>query len=218
MTASALYLRVLIALVAVLLVSAAKHTHQITGKVVSIADGDSLTVLDETKTQHKIRLEGIDAPESGQAFGTKAKEALAEKVFEKNVVIEWAETDKYGRVLGDIYIDDRLINLEMVEDGWAWHFKKYSKSKDLAEAETKAKAAARGLWADKSPVAPWDFRHPTFDSTSDSDPKTTTVYVTEGGTKYHNDGCRHLAKSKIAKTLEDAKKGYSPCSVCNAPK
>src|SRR5258708_5481819 len=87
--------------------------HELTGKVVHIADGDTLTVLDNDKVQYKIRLHGIDAPEKGQAFGTKAKEALAEKVHEKTVRVVWKEKDQYGRVVGDVYLGDRNINIEM---------------------------------------------------------------------------------------------------------
>lgn len=90
------------------------------GKVVGIADGDTFTVLLD-KTQHRIRLNGIDSPETGQAFGTKAKQALADKVFGKEVKVVWTERDKYKRILGDIYLDDRWINKEMVGEGFAWH-------------------------------------------------------------------------------------------------
>ena len=134
------------------------HADEIKGKVVSIADGDTVTVLDAEKVQHKIRLHGIDAPEKSQAFGTKSKERLSEKIGEKEVVVKWKEKDRYGRVLGEIYLGDRHINLEMVQDGLAWHYKQYSKSKELAQAEVEARNAKTGLWADKSPVPPWEFR------------------------------------------------------------
>ena len=91
-----------------------------TGKVVSIADGDTVTVLVD-KTQHRIRLVGIDAPESGQAFGNKAQMALGDKVFGKDVKVEWMERDRYKRILGTIYLDGRWINKEMMAEGWAWH-------------------------------------------------------------------------------------------------
>lgn len=216
----------------VLALLGAKHTHQIVGKVVGVADGDTITVFDESKMQHKIRLDGIDAPESHQAFGTKAKQALSGKVFDKNVTVKWAEKDKYGRVLGDVYVGDHFINQELVDDGWAWHFKKYSTSAELADSEVRARKASLGLWADKSPVAPWDFRHPTVPANSSppaeaqSPPKVTiekaapeevTVYVTKSGSKYHLATCKHLSKSKISKTLEDAKKRFSACSVCKPP-
>lgn len=143
---------------ALVLCSAIASGEELRGRVVKIADGDTLTILDANKVQHKVRLDGIDAPESKQAFGTRSKEHLGEKVFEKDVLIEWEETDRYKRIIGVVYLGDRNINLEMVEDGFAWHFKRYSKSKELADAEVEAREAKRGLWADPAPIPPWDFR------------------------------------------------------------
>lgn len=134
------------------------HAEELRGKVVSIADGDTITVLDASKVQHKIRLQGIDAPEKKQAFGTKSKEMLSEKIGEKEVVVTWKEKDRYGRILGDVMLGNRHINLEMVQDGMAWHYKQYSKSKELASAEDEARRQKMGLWADKSAESPWDFR------------------------------------------------------------
>src|SRR5580704_3204074 len=101
---------------------AAKPHYTLTGKVVAIADGDTLTVLDESKTQHKIRLAGIDAPEKGQAFGNKARENLAAKVFRQTVRIEVIDVDRYRREVGRIFLADRFINMEMVSDGFAWRY------------------------------------------------------------------------------------------------
>ena len=131
---------------------------ELRGKVVSIADGDTITVLDADKVQHRIRLEGIDAPEKKQAFGTKSKERMTEKVAGQEVVVQWTKKDQYGRILGDVRLGKRHINLEMVQDGLAWHFKQYSKSKELAEAEEAARKAKKGLWLDKEPTPPWEFR------------------------------------------------------------
>lgn len=131
---------------------------ELRGKVVKITDGDTLTVLDTEKVQHKIRLEGIDAPESKQAFGTRSKQALGEKVADKEVLVVWEEKDRYGRMLGDVYLEGRPINREMVEEGMAWHFKRYSQSKELADVETDARKAKRGLWSEKNPIPPWEFR------------------------------------------------------------
>lgn len=133
--------------------------HELTGKVVHIADGDTLTVLDADKVQHKIRLYGIDAPEKAQAFGTKAKEALGEKVHEKTVRVVWKEHDRYGRIVGDVYLRDRNINLELVQNGFAWWYRQYAKdSKALEKAEAEARKERRGLWHDKNPEPPWEFR------------------------------------------------------------
>jgi micrococcal nuclease len=134
------------------------HADEIRGKVVKIADGDTITVLDADKVQHKIRLEGIDAPESKQAFGTKSKQKMSDFVGEKEVVVTWSKKDRYGRILGDVHLGNRHINLEMVQDGLAWHYKEYSKSRELAEAEDLARTGKKGLWADKVPIPPWEFR------------------------------------------------------------
>ena len=142
----------------VLVITASLHADELRGKVVSIADGDTITVLDAAKVQHKIRLQGIDAPEKKQAFGTKSKERMSEKVGGEEVVVQWKEKDRYGRILGEVMVGKRHINLEMVQDGMAWHYTTYSKSKDLAKAEDEARKAKKGLWADKEPVPPWEYR------------------------------------------------------------
>ncbi len=142
----------------VLVITASLHADELRGKVVSIADGDTITVLDAEKVQHKIRLQGIDAPEKKQAFGTKSKERMSEKVGGEEVVVQWKEKDRYGRIIGEVMIGSRHINLEMVQDGMAWHYKQYSKSKELAEAEDLARKEKKGLWVDKEPVPPWEFR------------------------------------------------------------
>ena len=142
---------------------------EFTGKVVHIADGDTLTVLDADNVQHKIRLHGIDAPEKSQAFGTKAKEALAGKVHEKTVRIVWKEKDRYGRIVGDVHLGDRNINIEMVHDGYAWWYRTYApKSKTLEQAEAEAKKEKRGLWHDKDPEPPWEFRRKERENKKDS--------------------------------------------------
>lgn len=136
----------------------ALQADELRGKVVSIADGDTITVLDADKVQHRIRLEGIDAPEKKQAFGTKSKERMTEKVAGEEVIVQWTKKDQYGRILGDVRLGKRHINLEMVQDGLAWHYKQYSKSKELADAEDAARKAKKGIWSEKEPMPPWEFR------------------------------------------------------------
>ncbi len=79
-------------------------------------------------------------------------------IGKSDVVVKWDKKDRYGRVLGDVHRGDHHINLEMVKEGMAWHYKQHSKSKELAEAEDEARRAKKGLWADKSPEPPWEFR------------------------------------------------------------
>lgn len=137
---------------------AADRPNVLEGKVIRIADGDTLTVLDAANVQHKIRLKGIDAPESSQAFGTRSRQALADRVFEKTIRVELTERDRYKRIPGKVYLNVRWINLEMVQEGWAWHYKRYSDDKRLAAAADEARKAKRGLWRDANPIPPWDFR------------------------------------------------------------
>jgi endonuclease YncB( thermonuclease family) len=131
----------------------------LTGKVIGVHDGDTIILLDEHNRQHKIRLASIDAPEKNQAFGQRAREALSHKIFQKQLRITWREYDKYGRTIGDLYLDDRWINKEMVQEGWAWHYTKYSDSKELADAETTARKSRSGLWEKSDAEPPWEFRH-----------------------------------------------------------
>ena len=130
----------------------------ITGKVVGVHDGDSLTLYSGPGLQLKIRLDGIDAPELKQAFGAAAKRRLSDLVFGKQILVEVKGKDRYGRTLGIVRSESRNVNLEMVRSGFAWHFVRYSGDIRLAEAEKRARSARIGLWAALSAVSPWDFR------------------------------------------------------------
>jgi endonuclease YncB( thermonuclease family) len=128
------------------------------GKVVSITDGDTVTVYTGQGKPIKLRLEGIDAPESKQDFGDASKRHLSGLVFSKNVVIHSTGKDRYGRTLGVLHVSDKNVNAMMIRDGFAWHYKQYSSDPELADAEQSARAARRGLWSMANPVAPWEFR------------------------------------------------------------
>ena len=129
-----------------------------------VADGDTITVLDADKVQHKIRLTGIDAPEKKQAFGTCSKQSLSDMVYNKTVTVETVKRDRYGRELGKVLADGKDVNLEQIRAGMAWHYKAYQRDQSAAdrqayaEAENEAKAARRGLWDDPEPVPPWEWR------------------------------------------------------------
>ena len=132
---------------------------EIRGKVVAITDGDTIKVLDDLdKGVLKIRLNKIDAPEKNQAFGQKSKQYLSNLVFGKQVIIRFKEIDRYGRILGLIYIDGVEVNLQMVKAGMAWHYAYYDKTPAYIEAEKKARASKVGLWIDPEPISPYEFR------------------------------------------------------------
>lgn len=134
------------------------------GKVIHVQDGDSITVLDETHTQHKIRLSGIDAPERRQAFGNVSKESLAEQVAGQSVAVEWDKVDRYGRKVGKVLLAGMDSNLVQIKRGLAWHYKQYEREQSPADrqsyaaAEVEARAAKLGLWRDAAPLPPWHFR------------------------------------------------------------
>ena len=126
--------------------------------VVGIHDGDTLTGITSGKEQIKVRLEGIDAPELGQPFGRVAKRALSDKVFGKHVVIVTTHRDLYGRTVGRVLFGSRDVGAELVREGYAWHATHFSHDRDLAAAEAAARRSRTGLWADRSPEPPWEFR------------------------------------------------------------
>lgn len=128
---------------------------------------DTITVLDAQNTQHKIRLQGIDAPEKAQPFGNKSKQSLHEMVHGKQVLVDYQKKDKYGRVVGKVLLNSVDVCLEQVKRGMAWHYKQFANEQSktdqegYAQAELTAQAQSIGLWKEKSPTPPWVFRKPT---------------------------------------------------------
>jgi micrococcal nuclease len=138
--------------------SLAGERASIQGRVVGVHDGDTVTILTPEKMQLKIRLEGIDAPELKQPFGQSSKAELSEIVFGKHVSVRSHGTDRYKRTIGRIACGEIDVNLVMVKRGMAWRYDKYSKERALIEAQIEAKSQRVGLWIDKNPVAPWEWR------------------------------------------------------------
>lgn len=126
--------------------------------MVGVHDGDTITVLTADKERVRIRLEGIDAPELGQPFGKESKKVLSDLIFGKLVIVHDKGPDIYKRTLGRVICGPVDVNLEMVRQGFAWWFRRYSNELALITAENEAKQNQRGLWADKEPVPPWLWR------------------------------------------------------------
>ena len=151
-------------LLAVLCFSAqSADTREFAALVVSVADGDTITVLTQNKQQVKIRLYGIDCPEKGQAFGNRAKQTASEAVHGKNVTVLAMDTDRYGRTVAIVFMPDgKSLNAHLVREGMAWVYPQYCKRNDicrpLRELEQAARASKRGLWLDKNPMTPWEWR------------------------------------------------------------
>ena len=152
-------------LVSLLFVFVDAKAEVLIGTVVGITDGDTITVLDADKTEHKIRLMGIDAPEKSQDFGAASKQALSNYIYQKEVTVDYKKLDKYKRIVGKVILDNQDVCLAMIELGMAWHYKDYEKEqsktdKDLySQAELKARDSKIGLWQDSKAIAPSAFRH-----------------------------------------------------------
>lgn len=151
------------------------------GRVVGVSDGDTITVLDAQRVQHKVRLAGIDAPEKSQPFGNSAKESLSDLVFGKTVTVEHSRVDRFGRVVGKVLVGDVEANLAQVRAGMAWHYKEYEREQSVvarvkyAYAENVARQRRIGLWRDTNPTPPWDFRRVQREGSKVPAPKSVTA-------------------------------------------
>ncbi len=134
------------------------------GRVVAVEDGDTIVVLDDSNGTYKIRLQGIDAPEGGQAFGDRSGQSLSEMVSGEQVEIEWSKRDRYRRIVGKVLREGNDICLQQIKAGMAWHYKYYQNEQSAndrelyADAENEARAERLGLWSDENPIPPWQFR------------------------------------------------------------
>jgi micrococcal nuclease len=147
-------------------------------QVIGISDGDTLTLLVDRKPL-KIRLANVDAPEKKQAFGERSKQSLSDLCFGKDATYKVQDIDRYGRTVAVVTCAGVQVNRAQVERGMAWVYAKYNKDRALPAVQTQAKLKRVGLWADKSPVPPWEFRHPTKTAANDA-----TCHVGPRGGRY----------------------------------
>ena len=184
-------------------------------RVVGISNGDTLTVLTADRRQVKVRLHGIDAPETGQDFGSRAKQAASELAFGKEVTVRPVETDRYGRTVAEVMLPDgRSLNRELVRDGMAWWYRQYAPAdRELAGLEAEAKAAKRGLWSQAGAVPPWEWRKPKV-------AESGQVIGNRRSHLYHAPNCRGAVatseKNRVAfKTAAEAEAaGYRKARDC----
>ena len=128
------------------------------GKVISIADGDTFTMLLDDKTKVKVRLASIDCPERKQPYSAVATKFISDAIFSRQVSVVVDSKDRYGRSLGWVYYDDKNLNKELLKAGLAWHFRRYSRDQKLQALEDEARANKVGLWQDTNSIPPWDWR------------------------------------------------------------
>ena len=206
------------------------------GQVSSVIDGDTITIL-KGKESITVRLYGIDCPEKGQDFGTKATQFVFHFAQNKKVSVEEVEKDKYGRTVAKVYFTDgSCLSEVLIQEGLAWVYDEYCTAPECVkwrELQAKAKENLDGLWAMNSPIPPWQYRNnspvpetsqnvkkpaPIKPKEAKQPSDNITVYATRTGSKYHRAGCRYLSKSSIPMSLSDAKaRGLTPCSVCKPP-
>ncbi|MFQ5935443.1 MAG: thermonuclease family protein [Acidiferrobacterales bacterium] len=133
------------------------------GRVTTVHDGDTITILDDTNTWHRIRLAGIDAPEGGQDFTKTSRKHLVSLVAGKTVTANWHKRDRYGRLVGIVFVDERDVGLEQIKAGMAWHYRKYQQEQSpeererYAQAQNRARANRQGLWIYANPMPPWEW-------------------------------------------------------------
>ena len=178
----------------------------INGKVVAVTDGDTIKVLDGNKVQHKIRLTGIDAPEKAQPYGNASRKHLATMVAGKDVRVETTKNDRYGRVLGKVWVQPRdcpscgktlNANHAQILSGMAWWYQDYAKDQSAEDqgryesAVTEARKRKLGLWSEPNPIPPWAWRRGQRTS-----PKSEAVADTQCGTKRY---CREMTSCEEAK-------------------
>lgn len=137
---------------------------QIEGKVIRVSDGDTIVVLDHNKRQKRVRFLGIDSAELKQEYGRSARKNLSDKIAGKKVTVSFDKRDRYGRILGTVYLGESNINLLQIEEGYAWYYRYYARDlqpslrRAYDSAETQARKARLGLWQQKDPTPPWDWR------------------------------------------------------------
>lgn len=131
----------------------------LSGRIVGIKDGDTVVVLDSLNHQTTLRLAEVDCPEKDQPFGTKAKQFTSNQIYRKEIKYVVTDIDRYGRSIAMIYYDDnKYLSAELIKNGLGWHYKRYSISIELANFENSARLQKIGLWYDKNPIEPWEWR------------------------------------------------------------
>lgn len=129
------------------------------GRVIKVADGDTFTILDGSRKKTRVRLHGIDCPEKGQDYFQVAKDYTNRYVFDKRVKVEIKSKDRYGRIVGVVWLENGAnLNLMLIQKGLAWDYPVYSKSQLYRNAEQQARKLKTNIWSLRKPVAPWDFR------------------------------------------------------------
>ena len=205
----------LIALAGSVLASAAlPNAQSFSGRVVGIADGDTITVMREGRSL-RVRLDGVDTPEKGQDFANRAKQFTSALVFGETVEVRGEDTDRYGRLVARVITGGQDVSEELVRAGLAWHYVAYSNDPRLAAAEAEARSARRGLWRLADPQPPWDYR------AAARLPTPGSVGPYHGNVRshvFHRPGCQHYNCKNCTEVFETREEAiaadYRPGGIC----
>ena len=172
---------------------------ELSGKVIGISDGDTFTLLTPDKQQFKIRLAEIDAPESGQPYGNKSKQALSDLIFGKDVRVVVQTTDRYGRTVGRPYVGSLDVSAEMVRMGAAWAYREYLRDQLLLTLEADAKSNQRGIWSlSEASIPPWEWRSGLNNAVKRDDNCNIKGNINSKGDRiYHAPGSRSYGATRI---------------------
>jgi len=194
----------------------------LSGKVVNVSDGDMITIIDASKQEHRIRLYGIDCPESGQAFGEAAKKFTSSTVARKTVTVEVFDTDRYGRTVGVVTVNGVNVNLQLIQAGYAWLYRYYCQEEFCSvwlKVENQARIAGVGLWSDDNPVPPWEWRNAIRNNSTRKSAVSRGAYHGDAKSHvFHRPSCRDyncrncvvIFASREAAIAD----GYRPCGRC----
>ena len=205
--------------------AAAQAREHLAGIVTRVADGDTLNLSSNGRV-YTIRLDGIDAPEAGQPFGRQARVELRALALSRTVTAAVTDRDRYGRVVARVLVWGTDLSEEMVRSGFAWHYARYSRDARLAALEQQARQQRRGLWAEATPVAPWDYRvgH-ARPSPAPAPPRPRPAPALPGAYHantashvYHAPGCRdydcpHCTDAFMSRAAAEIA-GYRPHEAC----
>ncbi|WP_027367396.1 thermonuclease family protein [Desulfocurvibacter africanus] len=194
-------------------------------KVIKISDGDTIIVLTEDKRQVRVRLFGVDTPEKRQARGRQAADYTKSIAALQTVDVQEMDVDRYGRLVGRVTLaDGRVLNAELVANGWAWVYQDYCRTTECRaweQLEQQARAKRVGIWQDKNPQAPWEWRREQREGGRPAEPKKEAAASYRGNTSshvFHAPGCKHYdcknCTESFASREAAIRAGYTPCGVC----
>ena len=198
-------------------------------KVVHVSDGDTITVLTQDKREVRVRLFGVDTPEKGQERGKQAAEYTKDLAALQTVDVQEMDVDRYGRLVGKVTLPGgKILNAELVAAGWAWVYRDYCKAaecKAWEQLERQARTQRLGVWQDKNPTPPWEWRKAQREGGQKDTPvegkKASAAKAYHGNAqtqKFHKPGCKYYDCEDCTQTFPSSeaaiKAGYKPCKVC----